>query len=115
MKYHNTNFQIFKIIDKEIIITLQNQLGIARGLSACETVGGKTVANINDPLKLMAAGLTDAKICDKLDITLISKEQILVKNIRTGSSVKLGYEYDSGSSAGSGYLSKDVPTTTGVE
>jgi hypothetical protein len=85
-------------------MSLQNQLGIAGDVSACDVVGGKTVANINDPSKLIAAGLTDVKIGDKLDITRISKDQILVKNIRTGSSIKLGYGYDEGTGAGSGYL-----------
>ena len=53
---------------------------------------------------LIAAGLTDAKNGDKLDITRISKDQVLVKNIRTGSTVKLGYEYDDGAGSSSGYL-----------
>ncbi len=96
-------------------MTRQNQLGIASDLSACETVGGKTVANINDPSKLMAAGLTDAKIGDKLDITRISKYQVLVKNIRTDNTIKLGYQYDGVDGEGSGYLGKDAPTTTGVD
>lgn len=85
-------------------MTLQNQLGIASDLNACDVVGGKTVANINDPSKLIAAGLTDVKIGDKLDITRISKEQILVKNIGTDSSIKLGYGYGEGTTEGSGYL-----------
>ena len=32
-------------------MSLQNQLGIASDLSACDIIGGKTVANINDPSK----------------------------------------------------------------
>ena len=73
-------------------------------MSACYAVGGNTVANINDPSKLIAAGLTDARIGDKLDITRISKDQVLVKNIRTGSTIKLGYGYEGGNGEGSGYL-----------
>ena len=86
-------------------MTLQNQLGITSDMSSCETVGENTVANIIDPSKLITAGLTDVKIGDKLDITRISKEQVLVKNVRTGSSIKLSYDYNTGSGTGSGYLS----------
>jgi len=85
-------------------MSLQNQLGIASDLSSWDIVGGKTVANINNPSKLIAAGLIDAKIEDKLDITRISKEQVLVKNIRTGSSIKLGYGYSSGTDTEAGYI-----------
>ncbi len=46
-------------------MTLQNQLGIADDMSACDAVGGNTVAIINDPSKLIAAGLTDTKIGKK--------------------------------------------------
>jgi len=48
--------------------------------------------------------LIDVKIGDKLDITRISKDQLLVKNIRTGSTGKLGYGYDDGAGASSGDL-----------
>ena len=85
-------------------MSLQNQRGVASDLSACDTIGGKTVANINDPSKLIAAGLTDAKIGDKLDISRISKDQILVKNMRTGTTIKLGYGYSSGTDTEAGYL-----------
>jgi len=89
-----------------------SQMGIAGDVTSCSAVGGKATASIGDPTKLIAAGLTDVKIGDKLDITRISKEQILVKNMRTGSTIKLGYDYDSGASTGSGYLGKNAPTTT---
>ena len=55
-------------------MSLPNQLGIAGDMIACDVVCGKTVAKINDLSKLIAVGLTDAKIRDKLDITRISKD-----------------------------------------
>ena len=85
-------------------MSLQNQFGIAGDVSACDLVGGKTVANINDPSKLITADSTDAKIGDKLDITRITKDQVLVKNIRTGNSVKLGYGHGEWAGSSSGYL-----------
>ncbi len=90
-----------------------SQMGIAGDVASCDAIGGKATASIDDPTKLNAAGLTDAKVGDKLDITRISKDQVLVKNIRTGSTIKLGYGYEEG--IGSGYLGKDAPTKPGVE
>lgn len=83
---------------------IQDQIVTASVLSARDAVGGSAVANINNPAKLIAAGLTDAKIGDKLEINRISKDQVLVKNIRTGSSVKLGYGYGTGTEVADGYL-----------
>jgi hypothetical protein len=71
-------------------MTLQEQLGTTTNLSACDAVGGSIVANINDPAKLISEGLADVKIGDKLEVTRISNDQVLAKNIRTGSLIKLG-------------------------
>ncbi len=91
-----------------------SQMGIAGNMSSCETVGGKATSTINDPAKLIAAGLSGSKAGDKLEVTRISKDTLLIKNLLTGGTVKLGYGYEGVGGEGSGYLGKEAPAPQGT-
>ena len=90
------------------------QIGLAGNMSACETIGGKAVSTIIDPAKIIAAGLSGSKAGDKLEVTRISENQILLKNLHTGFTIKLGYGYEGTAAGGSGYLGKEFSDNLGT-
>ncbi len=68
-------------------------IGVVGNLSSCASVGGKALASIDNPEKLIAEGMIDARAGDKLEVTRISKDFLSIKNQRTGDMVNMDYGY----------------------
>ncbi len=73
---------------------------------ALAEIGGKIEGVITDPATLKTAGMTTAQAGDRLLIIRIATNAVKVENLRSGSTIKLGYGYGGGTSDGSGYLGR---------
>lgn len=69
-------------------------------------IDGEGEAVITNPATLKSAGLESAQVGDRLLITRIANDALQVQNLRSGATIKFGYEYGEGVGSSSGYLSR---------